>query len=127
MQNHESNTVSVKGILEKIIYTSEKTNFTVAKLKTEEDPFSVIIVGTIMATNEGEKVKVKGTWQKHPKYGKQIQIESFEVILPTHTEGVLKYLNSGGIKGIGPSLAKRIVNIFGKDFFKFWIKIQKNY
>lgn len=105
----------ITGIIEKIIYTSEETHFTVARLCCDESGDNIAIVGTIMATNEGERIRAWGNWEKHAKYGKQFHIDYFEVLLPTDEEAIEKYLASGIVKGVGPALAKRIVKHFGKQ------------
>lgn len=110
--------VELEGVLEKIVYTSEESHFTVARMRCEEDESVVTIVGAIMSTNEGQSVRVRGTWQAHPKYGRQLNVQSFEVVLPSDSDAIEKYLASGIIKGIGPCLAKRIVQRFGVEVFK---------
>lgn len=109
--------ITFEGILDTIIFTSEETHFTVAKLRPDND-IPILIVGTIMATNEGERIRVRGTWKDHPKYGKQLEIHQFEVLLPTEKETIKKYLSSGIIKSVGPSLANRIVKKFGEKSFE---------
>lgn len=109
--------VYCEGVLETIIFTSTETHFTVARLREDEDSPCITIVGTIMATNQGERVRVKGNWVSHPKYGKQLSVQEFEVILPTDKDEIRDYLASGIIKGIGESLADKIVKHFGENTF----------
>lgn len=47
----------------------------------------------------------------------QLQVENFEEILPRTEEGILGYLSSGMVKGIGPRTAELIVKRFGKRTF----------
>jgi exodeoxyribonuclease V alpha subunit len=118
--------VELVGVLEKIVYTSEETHFTVARLRCEEDENCITIVGTIMSSNEGLSVRVRGTWQSHPKYGRQLNVENFELVLPSDKEAIEKYLASGVIKGIGECLAKRIVQRFGTEVFDVLDKKPEN-
>lgn len=63
----------------------------------------------------GKKLRydMQGHWSKNPKHGIQFEVESYnEVIIPTK-EGIIAYLASGQIKGIGPKLAERIYDAFG--------------
>ena len=113
-----SDTFTYTGILESIIFSSPKDYFTIAKLRCTQDRTYMTIVGHIMSTNEGEEVRVKGNWVIHPKYGKQFKVDFFEVVLPTNKEAIEKYLSSGIIKGIGPSLSKSIVKAFGEKTFE---------
>ena len=48
---------------------------------------------------------------------KQYHVASFEIQMPTTGEGVKAYLSSGLIKGVGPIIAERIVDRFGKNTF----------
>ena len=42
---------------------------------------------------------------------------SFQIQMPTKEEGVKAYLSSGLVKGIGPVIAERVVERFGKNTF----------
>lgn len=56
---------------------------------------------------------MKGHWSRNSKHGLQFEVTTYnEVIIPTK-EGVIAYLSSGQIKGIGPKLAEHIYNTFG--------------
>lgn len=56
---------------------------------------------------------MEGHWSKNAKHGLQFEVDSYEeVIIPTR-EGVIAYLSSGQIKGIGPKIAERIYDAFG--------------
>ena len=64
--------------------------------------------------NIGETVKLRGTWTKHSKYGRQFEVKSYELKIPSTLEGIKKYLGSGLIPDIGPSTAESIVHYFGE-------------
>lgn len=57
----------------------------------------------------------KGRYIVHPVYGEQLEVISSKQIMPSTDEGILSYLSSGLIKGIGPKLAKKILKRFGKE------------
>ena len=42
-------------------------------------------------------------------------MSAYEEQLPDDAEGIRVFLASGAIRGIGPNMAKRIVDKFGKD------------
>ena len=73
------------------------------------------MVGNLIAPNPGEIISMRGEWTSHPKYGKQFKITQYESTVPATVYGIQKYLGSGLIKGIGPVMAKRIVQRFGKE------------
>jgi exodeoxyribonuclease V alpha subunit len=106
---------TIEGHLERITYFNEDTHYTIARLKPAGLSATVTVVGYLAGVSLGETVKVNGRWETHPKYGQQLKIDSFEVTLPAGIEGIRTYLGSGIVKGIGPSLASRMVNVFGVE------------
>ena len=58
---------------------------------------------------------MKGHWNRDPKFGVQFEVETYDEIIEPTEEGIVAYLCSGQIKGIGPKLARRIYDQFGKD------------
>ena len=113
--NNFSTLISLEGRLEQITYSHETTHYTIARLKLSNLDTVVTLVGYMGGVSPGQTIKVKGHWQTHPRYGQQFKIQSFEVSLPAEIEGIQKYLASGIIQGIGPSLAARLVKAFGED------------
>ena len=70
-------------------------------------------VGYCLPLGKKLRYDMQGHWSKNPKHGIQFEVESYnEVIIPTK-EGIIAYLSSGQIKGIGPKLAERIYDAFG--------------
>ena len=105
----------LQGQLERITYCNEENHYTIAKLKVEGQRNLVTVVGNIVSLSPGEILRLKGTWEHHPKYGEQFKIISYESVLPATIKGIERYLGSGLIKGIGPVMAKRLVEKFGQD------------
>ncbi len=112
-KKNKASLITIEGNLEHITYHNEETQYTVARLKPPNLAAGVIVVGYMAGVSLGETLKVKGSWQFHPKYGQQFKFDSYEVTLPAAAEGIQAYLASGVIKGIGPSLAARLVAVFG--------------
>ncbi|MEG1641816.1 MAG: ATP-dependent RecD-like DNA helicase [Synergistaceae bacterium] len=111
-------TKTIKGEIERITYNDEETGYCVLRLDVSGYLELVTAVGKLAMPTIGETVELTGEWIHHPKFGVQFSIESAKKIEPTTTEGLEKYLGSGLIKGIGPSLAERIVLKFGAETFK---------
>jgi exodeoxyribonuclease V alpha subunit len=107
--------VELRGELEKITYVNEVNNFTVAKVKVKGQKELVPIVGSLASVTIGEILKMKGVWINHVKYGSQFKIHQYETVTPATAHGIKRYLGSGLIKGIGPIMAKRLVDQFGVD------------
>jgi len=110
--------VELQGQLERITFSNEDNGFTVAQLKVKGQRQLTTIVGHMMAPRPGERLRLKGEWSNHPKYGEQFTFVDHEILAPATLPGMEKYLGSGFIKGIGPVMAKRIVRQFGPETFE---------
>ncbi len=105
--------VELEGRLIEVIFQNESNGYTVGILSCEAE--DVTIIGYLPALKEGENVGVKGKWTMHPNYGRQLEVQEYRPIHPSTKEGILSYLSSGVIKGIGDKMAARIVYHFGED------------
>ena len=76
---------------------------------------SITVVGYYLPIMERMKVDMTGRWKKDAKYGLQFMMESYEDIIEPGKKGIVTYLASGLIRGIGKKLAERIYNTFGDD------------
>ncbi len=109
----------IQGVVERIVFRSEETGFTVLRLVLDHHlEQSTTVVGLFPFVNKGEHVRFFGNWKKDPKYGAQFQAERYETILPVTEKGIEKYLGSGLVEGIGEKFARRIVAKFGRDTLK---------
>ena len=103
---------SFKGTIDRIVYYSSETGYTVCKFVTEHGE-SLTVVGSFPPLSPGETLKIKGKWEINPRFGQQFRVENFIPILPASVKGIEKFLSSGLIRGIGPVLARRIIKRFG--------------
>ena len=101
------------GQVEAIVYRNEENGYTVIELMGEES--LITATGVMPLLNVGESVKLFGTFKNHPSYGEQFAVTAFERTMPESMDGILKYLSSGAVKGIGPATARRLVLEFGQD------------
>lgn len=106
------------GQIERITYNNPENGYTVLRLVVRGYADLVTAVGFLPAPTVGEELLMNGEWQEHPKFGMQFKIYSCETVAPSTETGLEKYLSSGLIKGIGPTMAERIVAKFGKETFK---------
>jgi len=106
---------TLQGILERIVYESHDTGYTVGRFSARDHAELITVVGNLASINPGESLLLQGKWVDNPRYGRQFQIEKYETILPANVVGLRKYLGSGLIKGIGPKMAALIVRKFGMD------------
>ena len=107
----ESKTVT--GVVEAIVFKSRDIGYTVFEISVDDAPLTV--VGEVVDLTEGEEICAVGTYVNHPTYGRQFKATSIEHVLPTGASDISRYLSGGAVKGIGPVLARRIVERFGED------------
>jgi exodeoxyribonuclease V alpha subunit len=63
----------------------------------------------------GEVLKMQGVWTQHPRFGEQFKVMHYQTHVPATVSGIKKYLGSGMVRGLGPKIAERIVDHFGKE------------
>ena len=95
-----------------IIYRNDIDSYTIAEMYIEQTKETMTIVGYLPFVNEGDTIKAIGKMVEHKDYGEQFKIDTFEKILPQTLSPLEKYLSNGNVKGIGPALAKKIINKF---------------
>ena len=100
--------VEIAGTVEHIIYQNEENGYTVCEIATLADGL-VTVVGEMPFLGAGEMIKAVGKWTLHATFGRQFRVEYYEKELPASENAILKYLSSRTIKGIGPSIALKIV------------------
>lgn len=103
----------LEGTIERIVFFSPDTGYTVCKFSLPDDQI-INVVGSFPPLSAGELLKVKGKWEINPKFGKQFKVESFLPILPSSVKGIEKFLSSGLIWGVGPVIARSIIQRFGE-------------
>lgn len=106
------------GQIERITYSDAESGYAVLRIAVKGYPDLVTAVGTIASPAVGEVLSMKGLWTDHPKFGSQFKIVEYRSFAPSSIQGIEKYLGSGLIKGIGPSIAEKIVSLFGAEAFK---------
>lgn len=104
---------TVQGTINRFLFQSSDNGFAVVYITTANN--EIIAKGYLPNLQAGQEVTLVGNWIFHPKFGKQFEVEKYQVTLPTSLLGLKKYLGSGLINGIGPVYADKLVNHFGKD------------
>lgn len=103
------------GIIKHVRFYSEGTKFIVCTIDTEQEDKPILATGYMSYVNPQDKYRFQGEYIIHPKYGKQFQIKSYEIILADDKNEVIRYLSSSLFKGIGEKQATAIVETLGKD------------
>lgn len=112
MQAEENQNVNIEGVVDSILFTNPNNGYIVLELDAG-DKF-ITVVGLLGNIEVGEELALTGHYTMHPRFGSQFCADVCTRKLPETSAAILKYLSSGVIKGIGTTLAKRIVDEFGE-------------
>ena len=102
------------GVVDHVIFSAGDGAFAVFRLRMEH-------AGKCTATTKGaaplvgQEVRLTGNWVTHPRFGRQFQAVRMRISAPTSAGGIERFLASGTIDGIGPAMARRIVEKFGAE------------
>lgn len=102
------------GTVSRITFRSDETGYTVMRVAPEGEERTLVVVGQMPPLSVGTRIRARGRWVEHPKFGRQLQVTSLEQHEPRTDEALVRYLGSGLAAGIGPKLAERIVEKFGE-------------
>ncbi|MBP3264759.1 MAG: ATP-dependent RecD-like DNA helicase [Acidaminococcaceae bacterium] len=103
-----------EGTVENIIFQSDDKRFCVFRMKCASDGM-ITAVYHGAAPFMGEMIRATGEWISHPRFGRQFNITGYQSVMPDSAEGVERFLSSGAVRGVGKTMASRIVEFFGKD------------
>ena len=102
--------MTLKGDIDDIIFRNEENGYTILVLDCEGEP--ITCVGTFPPVSAGEFLSLEGNFVVHAKFGRQFKVDSVTESAPETLDGIVRYLGSGVIKGIGPKTALAIVSHF---------------
>lgn len=107
--------MEITGVVQTIIFRNADNGYTVLSLFDEDRDADFTACGTLPLCSVGDNVRLEGTIKYHPRYGQQFAVTKCEILAPSTLGAIEAYLSSGTIKGVGPSMARLIVNAFGMD------------
>ncbi len=103
----------LSGVIERVTYHNPDTGYCVLRVHARGNRDLITVVGTCPQVVAGEYVEAGGDWVTDRDHGLQFKASQLRTT-PPHTEsGIVKYLSSGLVKGIGAKYAKKIVEVFG--------------
>ena len=107
---------TVKGYVDHFIYRNSDNGYGVMVFSADGEEMTC--VGYFNDVDTGDTLELKGEFTEHPVYGEQLKVEEYRISIPDDAESIERYLGSGAIKGIGETMARRIVKKFGADTFR---------
>ena len=113
----------IQGIYIQEIFANSDNGYTVGLVRVKESNNSeynnrvVTITGVFPSLNVKTNYKFMGEFSLHPKYGKQFNVNSYEIVVPTDREELIEFLSSD-LFPIGEKTATKIVDKLGVDAIK---------
>ena len=101
--------------IQKRIFQSETTGFGVFRVSGLPGGRSRTLVGELLDVHEGDTLEVSGEFARHPRFGEQFRVDSYLPLLPGDHEGMVAYIASRKIPGLGRKTAKKIVKAFAEE------------
>jgi exodeoxyribonuclease V alpha subunit len=105
----------IAGLVERVTFFNEESGFAVLRVKVRGHRELVTVLGSLPAVSAGEWLNAKGWWVRDKEHGLQFKATALKATPPTTSEGVERYLAGGFVKGVGPVLAKKLVEHFGAE------------
>lgn len=106
--------------VERVTYYNAENGYAVIKVRAEgrypkavAKDGTIAVVGYMPEFKAGERVEFRGSWIEDRKYGTQFKADISLPVPPSTREGLIAFLGSGVVKGIGPKSAEKIVSHFG--------------
>lgn len=119
---------TISGVITRINYYKDDTGYTVAILEVDYKDKAIamkkakIIGNTVPVVgffdrkpNIHEEYVLEGEFIRDSNYGLQFRINSYKRKLIANEEGIISYLSSEMFPGIGPKIAKIIIENIGED------------
>lgn len=113
----EQDSTEIRGTTLSVVYQNPDNGYAVLQIEDDSGERSVVR-GRLPAATVGENIHAEGKWIVDKRFGRQFDAHRIAALPPTSTKGILHFLSSGIIDGIGPAYARRIVETFGTDTFR---------
>ncbi len=124
----------IKGTFKKYIYKSD-SGFTVGLIRIKEvndedmEDYvnkTITFSGNFPDLNLEDNYIFYGEGVKHPKYGFQYSVSSFDRVKPEEKDGIIEFLCSDLFNGIGEKTAKKIVDTLGDNTLDLIVEDKNN-
>lgn len=106
---------TVQGAVERVLFEAPDSDYIIFRIRREDDESLLTVTGNGPKPLVGDRIEIMGRWTQHKKYGRQMAASAWKRLIPDTADGIERFLASGAVKGIGPSLARRIVSAFGSQ------------
>ncbi len=107
--NSNEKTFKLSGVLKKVLYKNEETQYIIAVLENNQK-----ICGNYFDTDiekiVGEEILLTGNWTNHKKYGVQFEFDTLSI-----KEAELYFFLTKIVKGVGSKFAKELLEKYSEE------------
>ncbi len=115
--------LSFSATVDRVIFKNDENGYAILLVQPDRNdagrggvPMGAFTcVGTLPSPRGGMRLRFIGRFVVNPRYGRQFAFSSAAEQVPASEAGLIGYLSSGLIKGMGPAMAQRVVQAFGAD------------
>ena len=101
------------GLIDRVTFHNTESGYCVLRVTARGHRDPVTVVGLLPQVVAGEFIEAEGDWINDRNFGPQFKAEGLRTTPPHTPDGIVKYLGSGLVKGIGAKYARKIVDQFG--------------
>jgi hypothetical protein len=100
MSDPPSDSAEIGGIVQSVVFHNEENGYTIMQV-VDEGGGHLTVRGKLPAAVAGEKIKATGPWKSDRRFGRQFDATRITAQPPDSPEGIVRFLSSGLIDGIG--------------------------
>ncbi len=104
----------LRGTVARVVFENRESGWAVVHFEPDDGGL-ITVVGAMAPLFPGECIEIQGEWETDRRYGRQFRAKLCMPAEPQSESGARRYLASGVVPGIGPELARRLVDRFGTD------------
>jgi len=105
---------TLRGEIIRVIFETADGSYSIIRIK-DDDGEDFVLSGPIESPGEGQTIEATGHWELHKEHGRRLRVDRYTYTLPATRNGLIRFLASGAVPGVGKTIAKKIVDHFGKD------------
>jgi exodeoxyribonuclease V alpha subunit len=99
--------------IEDVVFANPDSGFAVVRTAVDGEPGPVVAAGPLSDAHPGEMMRLSGSFEDHPRFGRQFKVAAAIPVTPSTAEGIRKLLGSGRFEGIGKKSAAKLVRALG--------------
>lgn len=112
--------VEFEGMIDEIKYEGDN-GFIIMNVRPSTNAYggnTITVKGTLFEPHRKDQVRINGKWVINKKFGRQVEADNIQIVLPSSTEDIYKLLKSKRfMPGIGAKTAKVIAEKYGAKIF----------